>query len=110
MDSKELENSGAANAAENKEISASSLGQHYPSHYPRPQGQEANAATSSPLGLPLTIQQVAALLGCSAWSVRNTWIPKGLPHLRSGPNGRLVFFTNQVVRFIQRQQQGGRIT
>lgn len=64
---------------------------------------------STTLGEPLNIKEVAKLIGCSAWSVRQTLIPKGLPCFRSGPSGRLVFFKNQVVAWIlfQQKQQGG---
>lgn len=32
------------------------------------------------LGEPLNIAPVAQLIGCSTWTVRQTLIPKGLPH------------------------------
>src|SRR5215469_9171506 len=56
------------------------------------------------LGQPLTIREVAALLGCSVWSVRQRFLPKGLPHFRSGPSGKIVFFRQQVVAWILAQQ------
>jgi hypothetical protein len=63
------------------------------------------------LGEPLNVKQVAKLIGCSAWSVRQRLIPMmGLPHFRSGPSGKLVFFKEQVIRWIlqkQIQQKGG---
>jgi hypothetical protein len=84
---------------------------------PEISGSEANtpgsAARSSArggdLGHPLTIRQVAALIGCSVWTVRNTLIPKGLPCFRAGSNGRLIFYEEQVVRWVLRAQriQGG---
>ena len=74
-------------------------GQRDPHHYPRPEDA---------LGEPLTIREVAKLLGCSPWTVRHSYLPKGLPHLRSGPMGKLIFYRNQVVRWIlQRQRKGG---
>ncbi len=75
-----------------------SLGQNYPQHYPPP--DEA-------LGDPLTVGEVAKLLGCSDWTVRHGHVPKGLPHLRSGPMSKLVFFRNQVVRWVLHQQKKG---
>jgi len=57
------------------------------------------------LGSPLTIGQVARVIGCSPWTVRQTLIPRGLPHFRFTPLGRLVFYEDQVVRWIQKQQR-----
>jgi hypothetical protein len=75
-------------------------GQTYPQQYP-----QANDA----LGDPLSIIEVARVLGCSAWTVRNGYLPQGLPHFRSGPGGKLVFFRNQVIQWIlQQQKKGGR--
>ena len=72
-------------------------GQSYPPHYPQP------------LGAPLTIREVAQLLGCSSWTVRHGYLPQGLPYFRSGPGGKLVFFRNQVIQWIlQQQKKGGR--
>jgi hypothetical protein len=84
------------NNAETKAFSAPGLGQSYPRHYPGPE---------NPLGAPLSIREVARLIGCSAWTVRQKFIPLGLPHLRSGPSGRLTFFSNQVVAWVLAQQQ-----
>lgn len=59
----------------------------------------------SPLGPPLSIRDVARLIGCSPWSVRQTLMPQGLPYFRSGASGKLIFYTDQVVRWIEHQQQ-----
>jgi hypothetical protein len=61
------------------------------------------------LGAPLTIEQAAALIGCSPWTVRHTLIPQGLPCFRIRANGKLIFYEQQVVRFVLRTQrvQGG---
>jgi hypothetical protein len=103
----------AANAKsfEIRALSASSLGQSYPQHYP--QFQDANTAPIdrpdvSPLGAPLTIREVARLIGCSAWTVRQRHLPQGLPCFRSGSAGKLIFYRNQVVAWILRQQKGGK--
>ncbi len=62
-----------------------------------------------PLGEPISIREVARVIGCSAWSVRERYIPLGLPHLRSGPSGKLIFYRDQVVAWIlTNQQKGGR--
>lgn len=69
---------------------------------------QENESKKKQLGSPLSIRQVAALIGLSVWSVRQQLIPQGLPHFRSGPNGKLVFFEDQVVRWVlSRQQKGG---
>jgi len=63
-----------------------------------------------PLGEPLKIREVASLLGCSPWTVRQKLLPRGLPYFRSGASGKLVFFKAQVVRWIESQQKGGSTT
>jgi hypothetical protein len=60
------------------------------------------------LGEPLSIRKVARLIGCSPWSVRQTLISRGLPHFRFTANGRLIFYRDQVIRWIENQQQGGK--
>src|SRR5574341_1281621 len=61
------------------------------------------------LGSPLTAKQVAELIGCSRWTVRYRHIPLGgLPHFRASANGKLIFYHDQVVRWIlHKQRQGG---
>jgi hypothetical protein len=71
---------------------------------PAPRSQE-RPNLSSPLGPPLSVREVAALIGCSPWSVRQTLIPRGLPHFRFKASGRLVFYQTQIVRWIEKQQQ-----
>ena len=85
----------SAIAAETKAKTRTSLGQSYPRHY------------LGELGPPLTIREVARLIGCSAWTVRQQYIPQGLPHLRSGPQGKLIFYRDQVVRWIVARQTKG---
>ncbi len=56
----------------------------------------------------MDIEQVAALLGCSAWTVRQRYLPQGLPYLRTSATGRFVFFREQVIDWIlKRQEKGG---
>jgi hypothetical protein len=88
-------------AASMLHISHASLGQSYPQHCPTLQGA-GNGQNA--LGEPLTIREVSEMLGCSAWTIRQKYIPDGLPHLQSGPAGKLIFFHNQVVRWILRRQ------
>ncbi len=81
-----------------------SYGQSCPQHYP-----QATEFRNEPLGAPLGVREVAQLIGCSAWTVRQRYLPHGLPHLRSGPHGKLIFFRDQVVRWIlEYQQKGGK--
>jgi hypothetical protein len=62
------------------------------------------------LGTPLSIGRVAQLIGCSPWTVRQTLLPRGLPHFRFKASGRLVFYEAQIIRWIENQQQGGKTT
>ena len=59
------------------------------------------------IGEPLSVHEAGQLIGCSAWAVRNVWLPLGLPFLRSGPGGKLIFYREQVVDWILAQQQKG---
>jgi len=60
------------------------------------------------LGEPLTIVQVATLIGCSPWTVRQRHMRGGLPYFRAGVNGKLIFYKDQVVRWIESKQKGGK--
>jgi hypothetical protein len=59
------------------------------------------------LGAPLSIREAAKLIGCSPWTIRQRHVPNGLPHFRSGPNGKLIFYRDQVVAWILQQQRKG---
>jgi hypothetical protein len=77
---------------------------------PLPAALSAERRTTMPetaLGEPIDIKQVARLLGCSPWTVRQRHIPKGLPHFRAAANGKLVFYTNQIVAWVLSQQKKG---
>ncbi|HEV2523410.1 MAG TPA: hypothetical protein VGT24_13605 [Candidatus Acidoferrales bacterium] len=81
------------------EMPAVALGQNCPSHCLHPDDQ---------LGEPLDIREVAKLIGSSVWTVRQRYLPSGLPHLRLSPRGKLVFYRHQVIRWVlERQQKGG---
>ncbi len=56
------------------------------------------------LGEVLTIHDVARLLGCSAWTVRQRYLSRGLPYFRIGSIGKLVFYRAQVTQWILEQQ------
>lgn len=88
------------NSADSLGFRRESGGQHYPHPYPQPEDA---------LGEPLSIRAVADLLGCSAWTVRHAYLPRGLPYLRSGPLGKLIFYRKQVIEWIlQHQRKGGK--
>jgi hypothetical protein len=84
---------------------ASAPGQRYPQDCPYP--EDAAGVLAEPLGAPLSIKETAKLIGCSAWTVRQRHLPKGLPHHRASPNGKLIFYRNQIIRWLLRQQQKG---
>lgn len=88
-----------ANPAETLGIFENDLGQSYPRHYPYPE------VTRFPLGEPMDIEDAAALLGCSPWTVRQKYLPAGLPHIRASRHGRITFFREQVVHWILEQQR-----
>jgi len=69
--------------------------------------EEPNPTKISRLGPPLTIAQAAELIGCSPWTVRQTLIPRGLPVFRSGASGKLIFYRDQLIRWIENQQRKG---
>jgi len=80
---------------------------------PPPKEEEARAEPKEEpagglLGQPLSLLQVARLIGCSAWTVRHRLILQGLPHFRSGPSGKLIFYRHQVTAWILQQQKGGK--
>jgi hypothetical protein len=99
------------NSLQMRDFRTCGLGQSYPQHYP----QSSDGKTApfdrpevSALGAPLSIREVARLIGCSAWTVRQRHLPQGLPCFRSGPAGKLIFYRNQVVAWILRRQKGGK--
>jgi transcription initiation factor TFIIIB Brf1 subunit/transcription initiation factor TFIIB len=60
------------------------------------------------LGEPLTITEVARLIGVSVWTVRQRYLPSGLPYFRIGKTGKITFYRNQVVQWILENQTGRR--
>ena len=66
------------------------------------------ASAQDPLGEPLSIRETARLLGCSVWTVRQRCLPQGLPHFRAAQSGKLIFYRNQVTRWIIEKQKGRR--
>jgi hypothetical protein len=80
------------------EFSELSLGQSEPQHCPH------REIEVSSLGAPMSIAEVALLLGCSPWTVRQKYLPQGLPHLRASHAGKFVFFRSQVIDWIRKRQ------
>ncbi len=79
-------------------------------HSGRLSGESGNAIAEhrEGLGEALVIEQVAEILGCSAWTVRQRYLRQGLPYLQARPRGKLVFFRGQVTSWIlNRQRQKG---
>lgn len=67
---------------------------------------EERIGSQDALGEPMNLREVAKLIGCSAWTVRQVLVPDGLPHWRSRPSGKVIFYRSQVVRWLLRHQQG----
>ena len=63
-----------------------------------------NPESTFELGEPLTVKQVAKLIGCSSWTVRQKLLPQGLPYFRNPPGGKLIFYRRQIVSWILQQQ------
>jgi hypothetical protein len=71
-----------------------------------PEGERRDAEVlDESLGEPLTIREVARLIGCSVWTVRQQCLRQGLPHFRACPNGKLVFYRKQVIRWLFEKQK-----
>jgi hypothetical protein len=102
--------SRSSKPAETLEFTPLRVGQSCPQQYPQ-LIEPVTADSTGLLGEPLDISQVAMLLGCSVWTVRQRYLPQGLPHLRACASGKLVFFREQVIGWIlkrqQRRQKGG---
>jgi len=95
-----------ARAAETFDLPTSEPRQRNPQHYEdRAHADSAIRPLTRSLGEPLTIHEVAELLGCSVWTVRQRYMPQGLPCLRASATGKLVFFHQQVIDWILRRQQ-----
>lgn len=63
------------------------------------------------LGTALTIDEVAELLGCSPWTVRQRYLRQGLPHLQASTRGKLIFFREQIIAWVEKRQRqkGGQL-
>jgi len=82
-----------------------------PGAFPCPPSGPCAPPLHMELGEPLSISQVAELIGCSPWTVRQALIRRGIPHFRFTASGRLIFYRDQIIRWIEdQQQQGGQKT
>jgi len=101
---------GTAKTAETLEVSARDLGQRNPQHCPQSSAAGSAPVEEDSLGQVLNVSEAASLLGCSEWTVRQRYMPQGLPYLRASATGKLVFFQKQVIDWIlkrQERQKGG---
>ena len=96
---------GGANRTERLNFCSFDLRQCCPHHYPHRSDLEP---TDDPLGRPMSIRHVAQLLGCSVWTVRQRHLRCGLPHVRIGKGGKLMFYRKQVVQWILENQKAER--
>jgi hypothetical protein len=94
------------NGADLLDLSARSPGQKCPRQCPYPDESKIEGS-SEYLGAPLSTRDVARVIGCSVWTVRHRYLAAGLPHVRIGRAGKLIFYTNQVVGWLLRQRQKG---
>jgi hypothetical protein len=92
-------------AAETLELPLPGLGQRNPQHCPYPAEAVPTVPSVSQLGEPLSIDEVAELLGCSPWTVRQRYLRQGLPYLQARTRGKLVFFREQVIAWIEKRQR-----
>ncbi len=60
---------------------------------------------NAPLGEPMSVLEVARLIGCSVWTVRHRLLRQGLPHFRVNGSKKLIFYRNQVIRWILEKQK-----
>jgi hypothetical protein len=94
------------NSAETLRFRDSSLGQWNPQHCPQSAESTSQPPRSpAPLGDPLTIDGVAELLGCSPWTIRQRYLRQGLPHLQASARGKLIFFREQIIAWVEKRQR-----
>jgi hypothetical protein len=98
--------------ADSLHLTAASLGQNCPpccpQHCPHPDDAEVDSV-SEPFGKPLSITEVAVLIGVSAWTIRHRYLAAGLPYFRVGPTGKLLFYKNQIIHWLLTEQRKGGI-
>jgi hypothetical protein len=81
-----------------------------PQHCPYRETVESGELPEA-LGEPLSIREVASLIGCSVWTIRQRYLRARIPFLRLRPHGKLIFYRNQIIHWLLvEQQKGGTIT
>ena len=88
------------------DFGANGRGQNCPQDCPHRETAESGKLPE-PLGEPLSVQEVARLIGCSAWTIRQRYLAAGLPHLRLRPHGKLLFYRNQIIHWLLTEQRKG---
>jgi len=77
-----------------------------PQHCPYREHTESGEVPE-PLGEPLSIREVAGLIGCSVWTIRQRYLRAGIPFVRLRPHGKLIFYRNQIIHWLLTEQQKG---
>ena len=93
-----------------KPFGAPHIRQHCPPSCPqeKPQGVgEERGKNDQALGEPLSIREVADLIGCSVWTIRQRYLRAGIPFVRLRPHGKLIFYRNQIIHWLLTEQQKG---
>jgi hypothetical protein len=103
----QVRNGGGAEMSEFSRLFEPEPRAELPEALPDPQ-RDADEAKQRLLGEPLTICEVAEVIGCSVWTVRQRCIPQGLPYFRASRTGKLIFYRNQVTRWLIEKQTGRR--
>ena len=101
----ESDYASGGNLAENMGFPEGSLAQSGAQQNARPDRPIPPLQSSQNLGSPMTIDEVADLLGCSPWTVRQRYVRQGLPHLRASVRGKLVFFREQIIAWVEKRQR-----
>jgi hypothetical protein len=103
---------GRRKSADSLHLSALSLGQNCPrccpQDCPHPRDPEDDSELE-PLGKPLSISEVAILIGVSVWTLRHRYLAAGLPYFRVGQVGKLLFYKNQIIHWLLTEQRKGGI-
>lgn len=97
----------ARNAAEKLALETPCLGQNCPSRCLQPERPGITFDPADPLGAPLGVREVAAMIGVSVWTIRQQYLPRGLPHARATPQGKLLFYKHQIIAWLLKEQRKG---